>query len=418
VVFTDGGGAAITCSNATTAPNIVTLNAGSGTTATASCTASFASTGTTTGIGGKTALQASYTPADATAFGASSTNPNVPGTSTGVQANPSPAPNSQAVTLTATVTHLGGGSDPTSGSVLFFDNGGKLTSCTSSSTVNADGSVNLNGAGSNANQAACTLSAGFSTVANHPLTAIYNPATPAAGSSAAFGSSLSPTQNLVVSQSTGTTLTTAATAASGVTLTATVTPNAGSTNPTGSVVFTDGGGAAITCSNATTAPNIVTLNAGSGTTATASCTAGFGSTGTATGIGGKMALQASYTPADATVFGASSTSPNVTGSKNTLTLNNAAPVSITATVTDQGMATNPTTGSVLFFDNGSLITACAGSAVDHSVGVNSSGVAVCNLASSVSSADVLRAIYNPPTPSAGSSAAFGSSLTDPALTVP
>jgi hypothetical protein len=284
--------------------------------------------------------------------------------------------------------------------------------------VNGDGSVTLNGAGPNANQAACTLSGGLSPAGTHPLTAIYNPATPAAGSSAAFGSSLSAGQNLVVSQSTGTTLTTAATAASGVTLTAIVTPNAGATNPTGSVAFTDGGAAAITCTNANTAPNIVTLNAGSGTTATASCNASFASSGTTTGIGGRTALQASYTPADATVFGASSTSPNVTGSKNTLALSNAAPVSITATVTDQASSTNPTTGSVLFFDNGSLITGCTGSAVDHSVGVNSSGVAVCNLASSVSSADVLRAIYNPPTPSAGSSAAFGSSLTDPGLTVP
>jgi len=410
VTFTDGTGAAITCSNATTPPNQVIVTAATGNTSVASCLTDFSST---TGIGGKLALKASYTPADATVFGASITTPAVTGTSTAL-ANPGPVASGKPLTLTATVTHLGSGIDPTTGSVLFFDNGTKLTTCTGS---NGDGSVNLTGGtGANTNKALCTLSSGLTPAGNHPLTAIYNPATPAAGSSAAFGSSLSAGLSLVVSQSTATTLTTAATAASGVTLTATVTPDAGAVNPTGTATFTDGTGAAITCSNASTPPNQVTVTAATGNTSVASCLTDFSST---TGIGGKLALMASYSPTDATVFGASSTSPDVTGSKNTLALNNAAPVSITATVTDEGSSANPTTGTVLFFDNGSLITSCAGSdPVDHSVGVNSLGVAVCNLASSVSSADVLRAIYNPPAPSAGSSAAFDTSLTDPGLTVP
>jgi hypothetical protein len=196
-----------------------------------------------------------------------------------------------------------------------------------------------------------------------------------------------------------------------------VTPDAGTANPTGTASFTDGTGAPISCSNSTTTPSDqVALTAAAGSTSVASCLTDFN---TATGTGGKLALTASYTPTDATVFGASDTSPNVTGSMNTLALNNSAPVSITATVTDEGVSTHPTTGKVLFFDNGSLITGCAGSsAVDQSVAVNSSGVAVCNLAGSITSADVLRAIYNPPTPSAGSSAAFDSSLTDPGFTVP
>jgi hypothetical protein len=405
VTFTDGTGAAVSCSNSTTTPpDQVAVAAGSGNTGTASCATDFSST---TGIGSKLALKASYTPADATVFGASNTDPMVTGSSTALT-NPGPVPNGQAVTLTATVIHQSGVADPTTGSVLFFDNGTKITTCSGS---NLDGSVTLTGSGLNANQALCSLSSGLSPAGTHPLTAIYNPATPVAGSSAAFGSSLSAVQNLVVSQSTGTALTTSATDASGVTLTATVTPNAGTANPTGTVTFTDGTGAAISCSNSTTTPpDQVAVAAGSGNTGTASCATDFSSAG----IGGKLALEASYTPTDATVFGASSTNPTVPGTSTNLTLLNSSPVTLTATVTHLSGIADPTTGSVLFFDNGAKITTCTGSNLDGSVTLTGSGLnanqAVCNLAAAFAAGHSLTAVYNPIAPSAGSSAAFGSSL--------
>src|SRR2546423_15046727 len=75
---------------------------------------------------------------------------------------------------------IGSSGNPSTGSVLFFDNGSKLTTCSSTSTVNADGSVDLNGSGSNANKASCSLSSGLSITGSHTPTAIYNPAAPAA----------------------------------------------------------------------------------------------------------------------------------------------------------------------------------------------------------------------------------------------
>jgi hypothetical protein len=156
-------------------------------------------------------------------------------TSTSLSANPATPVTNQGVTLTATVTP----SSPTpSGTVQFDNNGAPISGC-SSQPVAFDGSSYT---------ATCQTSF---TAASSPesLTATFTSSNPSVSDSETIAPN-----NLVIGQdSTTTTLAisnASPTTGQNVTYTATVTPaHTGSTEPSGSVTFTDGGAPIGSCSS-------------------------------------------------------------------------------------------------------------------------------------------------------------------------
>lgn len=273
---------------------------------------------------GSHTITANYQPTGAFSATSAALTQVITGLSTAaaVTSSLNPAPYSQSVTFTATVTNTSSTSGAPTGTVTFTDGAMALGTqpLTASSTTAAAASFSTNG-----------LSVG-----THPITATYNPNSPYAGGSATLS-------QVITGTATTATLTSSLNPAPyGQPVTFTATIASASASPTGTVTFTDG----------TTITVTQPLTSSSGTSATASFT-------TSTLSVGSHTITATYSPTGGFTASTAALTETITGLSSSTNLT-AAPnpaffgQTVTLAAAVSGIPSTPT-GSLAFLDGAATL---------------------------------------------------------------
>jgi hypothetical protein len=249
------------------------------------------------------------------------------GTNTAIVSNDNPGSVGETITYTATVSAASPGSGTPTGTISFSDGGNPIATC--------------QGLSLSSGQAQCSQV--YSDNASHSITTSY-------GGDANFtGSSGGPFVETMTSVGTTTSIgpsSQSATYGEGVTFTATVAPDTGSADPTGTVTFVDNGTTVLGTSSLSTTAGV--------TTASILVTSlPLGTDSISASYGGVPGFLASATTTSATVdVSQASTSVSVvssTGSPSTYGQ------SVTFSATVMPTTGSGETGTVTFFDNGSIL---------------------------------------------------------------
>ena len=382
VTFTDNGNP-ITVTSGCGTTGVVPFNASNWNQTTGKITYACA---TSALAGGSHAILATYNNLNGSDSNYSSTTGNVTqsvkaiassitlqNTSTPVD-NPSTV--DEPVTLTATVTPTG--PVALTGPVTFTDTtvGGTPAGCTVSWTP----STGL---------ATCTTTS--LTLGTHKITATY----PTDSSYTTSSSTLTQTVNqgsttLMVSSGTNPVAVNAP-----VTLTATITPsNSGTILLNGNVTFTAKNGNTTTtlCTNAGVSSSNDQAQCPTSFSASGSytITATYANDTNFTGSSNSNTLTQSVTTASTSLALASSSPCTSSTCTNAPTVNNATPVTFTASITENPSGSGKLTGTVVFTDNSTPISSCGGS---NGVSPNSLGIAPCTETGIMAGTHSIKAVY-------------------------
>jgi hypothetical protein len=322
----------------------------------ANCTTSTLSVGNH-GITASYSGDATYSPGTTSSF---SQVVAAAGTTTGIEATPSPSVFTGPVTLTATVLATAPGGGTPGGAVAFKDNGVDIAGCSTQTLT--EGSTT------------CVTTA--LAVASHPLTAVY------AGNASYFTStSSSVSQNVTMAATTTVVATSNNSTVFGesVTFTATTTPTAPATiaPSTGTVSFNRNGTTIATCGaraivSGTSTCSTTALPTTTGPGVITAVYSGDASYGTSTSPGINQTVGQAATTTELTAAPA----PSVyTG-----------PVTLTATVLAAAPGDGTPTGTVGFQDAGVTISGCGSKAL-------ASGVATCDVTQFAVASHNLSAAY-------------------------
>ena len=264
-------------------------------------------------------------------------------TSTTVASSVDPSVSGQSATFTATVLPTAPGAGHPTGTMAFSDGGSAIAACAAQAVNSGTGTATCGHMypvpGSHAITAVYSGDGTFNTSTSGALTQVINKA----DTSTAVTSSVSPSVS-----------------GQRVTLTASVLPaGQGAGQPSGTVVFSDGGVAISSCA----------AQAVNSTTGTATCSQLYATPGShpITAVySGDGSFNTSTSSAFTQVIDKADTATTVTSSANPSV--SGQPVTLTATVSPVGSGAGHPTGTVAFSDGGTAIPTCATQAVNASTG--------------------------------------------------